>query len=123
MFKYHEKLATKMAAHLRLTAETIDSSAWLAASMLSKNPREAQQGAWAYQEHLMRARTKTKFDEAFTDEPGNVEELAAFCALVPPSVLWGAGGAFQRLFRVLSFRFTFFLRWVPLAVRNADRPG
>ena len=103
MFEYASGLSSRMAAHLRLTAETIDSAAWLSAGMLNRDPAAAQEAACAYQEHLMRA-PKAGYNLVFSEQPGLLEELGVFCTLDPPSVLWGSRGAFQNLFRFLALR-------------------
>ena len=103
MLEYASDLSSRMAARLRLTAETIDSAAWLSAGMLNRDPAAAQEAACAYQEHLMRA-PKAGYNLVFSEQPGLLEELGVFCTLDPPSVLWGSRGAFQNLFRFLALR-------------------
>ena len=105
LFEYHAKLANRMAAHLQLTCETIDSCAWLSAGMLSTNAATAQASANAYHEHLVRCASKTGYDAVFVAEPGLFDQLAAFSAARPPDLLWRGRGAYQDLFRFLALRF------------------
>ena len=105
LFEYHAKLANRMAAHLQLTCETIDSFAWLSAGMLSTNAATAQASANAYHEHLVRCASKTGYDAVFVAEPGLFDQLAAFSAARPPDLLWRGRGAYQDLFRFLALRF------------------
>ena len=69
LFEHHAKLANRMAAHLQLTCETIDSCAWLSAGMLSTNAATAQASANAYHEHLVRCASKTGYDAVSSRSP------------------------------------------------------
>lgn len=58
MLKHQEVLATRMAAHLKLTGDTIDGSAMLAGAMLSTDARQAQAAAIKFHEVVVRTHGK-----------------------------------------------------------------
>ena len=97
MRAYRATLVARMGAHLALTTETIDSSAWLLAGALDFDPARAQESASACEEHLARGLrgARTRFDENFLAEPELVEQLHAFCLEVPPVQLWRGRGRYQ----------------------------
>ena len=103
----HELVATRMAAHQKLTASTMERSYWVAAKMLSKNPTIAKEGANSFHDYLIRLRHNqmTLFERHFSEDDVLMNELAGFKDLPEASCLWHTGPTFSNLYMFLCARF------------------
>jgi len=104
---YHQRVSSKMAAHLKLTADNIQRSAWLGAGTLCKDSARAQAAANAFLTHLIRtpAKEQTAFDVALNSDITLMGQLQRFAEAEPPTLLWRGSGAYKELFIFFATRF------------------
>ena len=102
----HEKMSIRMATHLSLTVRNIESTTWLAAKLLSRDPEKAKSGGRALRDHLARLRPggMTPFERHVANDPTLMQELADFVDYPSPILLWHCNGKFANLFRFLAVR-------------------
>ncbi len=69
-----------MATHLSLTARNMESTTWLAARLLSRDPEKANSGGRALRDHSVRLRPgrMTEFEKHFTSDSTLMQEMADF---------------------------------------------
>ena len=104
---FHFLVSTRMATHMRLAFENTARTQWLAGSLLSTKPCDAQSAANLLHEHLRRvpAPQRTTFETGLLSDQQLMLELELFRTQEPPAVLWGCNGKFGNLFRCLAPRF------------------
>ena len=104
---FHFALSTRMATHMRLAFENTSRTQWLAGSLLSTEPRDAQRAANLLHEHLHRVPVlqRTNFESGMLADQQMMLELDLFREQKLPTVLWGCNGRFGNLFHFLAPRF------------------
>ena len=103
---YHQRVSLAMAAHVSMTAETLQRQ-YMPAAMLSKSANTAREGARVWYNHLLRLpdAALNNFEKAFKLNDTNMNQLSAFCDIEPPTLLWRGGGLFADLFIYMAVRF------------------
>ena len=110
MLGYHQRVVTRMASHLRLTADNIrdrSGSAWLSAAILNKDPTKAQIGARIWREHLVRLRPSqvSPYEKIWLDDSHMMIQLGRLADRWEPCVVWRDNGAYNMMFTFLAARF------------------
>ena len=105
--EFFQRVAFKMATHMRIGAENIDRTPLVCQLMLSTNARKAQEAANMLRDRLrLTPREKMqRWERSFVDDEAIMEQLDCFCVISPPSLLWRQKGAFTDLYIFLAVRF------------------
>ena len=107
MLAEHERVSTKMTAHLKLTADNICRSHWQSAAMLNTDPMVAQAGANKWRDYLVRLRptSASPYDSVWLQSDAMMNELGLFCDRASPCLLWHDDGKYKTCFQFLADRF------------------
>ena len=105
--EFYQRVAMRMATHMRIGAENIERTPLLCQSMLSTIAEKAQEAR-----NLLRDRLRLtprinmqRWERSFFDDEVLMEQLEVFCVISPPSLLWRQGGAFSQLCIFIAVRF------------------
>ena len=104
---FHREVTDKAAAHLRLIQENNMRTPWLAANMLSTDPRAATAAAASLAQHLTRTKpgNRTPFEQHVFESSELWDNLVDFSRASPPCLLWHGHGKYKALFRFIAPRF------------------
>ena len=104
---FHRQVSDQAAAHLNLIADNTWRTPWMAAKILSKDVKVAQNAARTLARHLASTKpeNKTAFEEHLLSQQSLWKPLEEFAHADPPTLLWHSKGKYESLFKFLAPRF------------------
>ena len=104
---FHRQVSDQTAAHLNLLADNTWRTPWMAAKILSKDVKFAQNAARTLARHLASTKpeNKTAFEEHLFSQQSLWKPLEEFAHADPPTLLWHSKGKYESLFKFLAPRF------------------
>ena len=105
MFEHHRLISSRMSTHMQLTFENIARFSWVMAGMLSTSPTCAQESAREAHRAILTKSSASPLALYVAADNVLTTQLAAFCDVTPPTLLWHNKGAYKDLFCFTAARF------------------
>ena len=106
-FDFRRRITDSAGSHLALLEENTFRTTWMAAKLLSKDPRVARAAAEDLARHLasMKTGNMSPFEKHVFESAELWGNLVEFSTVEPPMLLWHGQARFEALFRFLAPRF------------------